>query len=224
MSSERIRKRPLRQPTLVDEGTPGYDTRTTYSSTTEVQALISLPDGRTYKLGTIGQITYNKHRDKYPVTALGSRHMKGITKGHRSIQGSLVFKTLDRQVFYKVMANPEEVTSLMMNRREIKQHGSFTDAQKYADQLPPFDVTMVMIDDYGNCSTQTVRGIVLHGQGMVLSIDSLEILQTYQFSARRIEKLVSLTNPRSPGSKNTQSMTTQQTIKSFTSSVNREVR
>ncbi len=194
--------------------------RVVYSSSTDVHAVITLPNGQSYKFGTIAQLTYSKHRDKFPVGGLGSRNIRGFTKGHQITGGSLVFKTLDRQVFYRVMDFvPKGVDADLHDMNREYENNTNLDEQRYPDQLPPFDIMVIMQDDLGNVSTEVFRGVVLHGVGLAFSIDSLDILQTYQFSARCKEKLDRAGRDRTLSSMQTQPGTDQPNDVGLTSKI-----
>lgn len=72
---------------------------------------------------------------------------------------------------------------------------------QYVDQLPPFDVTITMVDEAGNGAFCSIRGIVLINEGWGYTIDDLSSENAFTFVARAIEPLKSLTSVANPAKK-----------------------
>ena len=64
--------------------------------------------------------------------------------------------------------------------------------KRYADQLPPFDVTISMTNEVGASSVAAVRQIYVVSQGSGWSTHDLESDQVYSYIARYYEPLTSL--------------------------------
>ncbi len=69
---------------------------------------------------------------------------------------------------------------------------------QYVDQIPPFDVTLTMVDDNGNGAFCSIRGIVLINEGFGYTIDDLSSENAFTFVARAVEPLKSLSSVASP--------------------------
>lgn len=57
------------------------------------------------------------------------------------------------------------------------------------DELPPFDVNIIMHNEYGNASVLSLSGIIIVDEGQVMSIEDLLVENTYSFLARSIVPL-----------------------------------
>lgn len=64
--------------------------------------------------------------------------------------------------------------------------------RRYADQLPPFDVTISMTNEVGASSVAAVRNIYIVSQGSGWSTHDLESDQVYSYIARYYEPLTSI--------------------------------
>jgi hypothetical protein len=57
------------------------------------------------------------------------------------------------------------------------------------DEMPPFDVTITMENEYGNQSCLSIRGIIIVDEGQVMSIEDMITENTMSFMAEGIEVL-----------------------------------
>jgi len=65
-------------------------------------------------------------------------------------------------------------------------------AMKYADQIPPFDVTITMVNEEGAGAVAAILGIQLVNQGFGWSLDDVSNDVAYTFVCREVEPLTSL--------------------------------
>src|SRR5258708_4942398 len=72
-------------------------------SCVDIRAYVTLPGEKSYELGSLAMMSLSTHRDKFPVTSLGRIRIKGYTAGVRTIGGTLVFATYDRNVWHRMM-------------------------------------------------------------------------------------------------------------------------
>jgi hypothetical protein len=146
-------------------------TFTSYGGT-DMVATLNIPGQGPVVFGELSTISYSVFREKYPVRALGRHTMKGFTRGARTITGILSFTVFDETIVYRAM---EEVA-----------------AQGYRmlmDEMPMFDVTISMANEYGQRSKMTIYGITTYTEGKVLSANNLLIENTYEFYALDIDPL-----------------------------------
>lgn len=59
----------------------------------------------------------------------------------------------------------------------------------YADEIPPFDVTITMKNEYGQAASMAIYGVEILNEGMGLSIDDLTTEKACTFVARAIKHL-----------------------------------
>ena len=59
----------------------------------------------------------------------------------------------------------------------------------YADEIPPFDITITFANEYGNASTMTIYGVEITNEGMGLSVDDITTEKAMSFVARSIDDM-----------------------------------
>ena len=62
----------------------------------------------------------------------------------------------------------------------------------YADEIPPFDITISFANEYGQRAVLTIYGVELLNEGSGFSIDSVSSEKAYTFVARKIDHMRSL--------------------------------
>lgn len=141
----------------------------------DIRALVQIPRATTpYELGTLSQLSIQSHRDKFPVTGLGRQHVRGFTRGHRTVAGTLCFSSLDRHGLTRVAEtlSPASSGSLILEVLQL-------------DELPPFDITVVMVNEYGEAQFTGLLGVEVLDSGVNLTIDDLALNTTYSYMAQR---------------------------------------
>jgi len=66
------------------------------------------------------------------------------------------------------------------------------DTPNYVDQMPPFNITIVGVNEQGTKMGMRVYGVVLINDGMAISIDELNIEKRYTFIAQAVSKMQAL--------------------------------
>lgn len=128
----------------------------------------------TYVLGSLQTLSISTNMQRTPIRSIGNVNAKDYVMGPRTIAGSLVFAVFDKHFAYEAM---EAIQG------EI---GSYT---FLADELPPFDITVTMANEYGKMSKLVIYGVRLVNEGQVMSINDIYIENTYQFVARDYDYL-----------------------------------
>jgi len=160
---------------------------------TDIVATITMPPqvgGDSYILGALQTISYSIHREVVPVRAIGRVSPLGFTAGQRTIGGSLIFT-----VFNKNVANT--LKDILVNTTNWERRGLLDDTRKSSlskeailmDELPPFDITITMKNEYGQLSYLVISGIVIVDEGQVMSIEDMIVENTYSYMARDITPL-----------------------------------
>lgn len=149
----------------------------------DIIATMNVVGGGTVVIGELQTISYSIHRDRYPVRVLGKINPIGFTVGGRTIGGSLIFTVFDRHVILKIIDSmigetysgltPGDKESMRMNMK--------------MDELPPIDVTITLVNEYGNSSHIRIYGIVFVDEGQVMSIEDMITEQTMSYMAQDIE-------------------------------------
>jgi hypothetical protein len=143
-------------------------------SGTDITAYVSLPGLCNYKLGTLSLISISTHRDKFPVSTLGRVNALGYTAGHRVIGGTMVFATLDKSVWSNMMRLVQD------NRRNKFPNDLF---RGYPDDLPPYDITITFLNEFGHAAVTGLIGVTLLDEGETYGVDEPEVKETYSYMA-----------------------------------------
>lgn len=159
-------------------------TYTSFSGADTVAILdINIPnkEGGTTKVSrVIGEITtlsYSIHMDKSPVRSIGSVNAKGYVFGPRTIAGSLVFSQFNRHIAHDIL--------LEANKSAESGSGQMV----VMDEMPPFNLTISMANEYGQKARFALYNIQIINEGNVISINDVYTENTYQFVATDIEYL-----------------------------------
>lgn len=143
---------------------------------------------RTKVLGEIQTLSISDHREKYPVRTLGSVYPRSITRGPRTISGSVVFATFNQHV----MAEFLEVTEYRSTG--VGDYDRFRYSSYLMDQLPPLDISISFANEYGNLSWMAILGVEFVNEGQVMSVEDLYLEGTAQYVARDFDPIRSVGN------------------------------
>ena len=133
---------------------------------------------RTLVLAECQSLSISSYRDKRDVRSLGSVYPKGITRGPRTIAGTLVFTVFDQSVLWEIMgAHPSDFDGAQM----------FTSA--IMDQLPPVDIIISFANEYGNISRMALYGVEFVSEGTIMSISDILTENTVSYMARDFDPM-----------------------------------
>lgn len=151
-------------------------TFTSYSGC-DMVASIKLPwMSKAKVIGSLQTVSYSTHREVLPVRTLGRINPKGYARGQRTIAGSLIFTVFDKNIVWDLV---EELNSKCLTKDKVF----------LMDDLPPFDITIVMTNEYGQSSGLRIKGVIITDEGQVMSIEDLLTENTYSFIAHDLVPL-----------------------------------
>lgn len=130
------------------------------------------------KFATLAMLKVSTHRDKFPVATLGRLAPIAFTAGHRTVAGSLAFNTINSEAFSEVLHMIKD--SAKINIRP--------------DAIPPFNISLNLINDAGVCSVGKLIGVTLLDGGYSVSVDELAITEVYSFMAKDIQMIEDVSN------------------------------
>jgi hypothetical protein len=136
----------------------------------DIVATITIPGSgfEPVTFANIRTIAYSVQRDKRAVRVLGTINPIGWCRSNRLIAGTLVFASFDRYVWMPMYANSDDV-----------KPGEVI----LADTLPPFDITISALNEYGQMSRFCIRGCCIVDEGGVVGVDEMYVEQTHTFVA-----------------------------------------
>lgn len=169
-------------------------------------------------IGTLSSITVSVVREVNPLWSMGSSDFRAVAKGKRSVSGTLVFTVFDKDPLVRDIFNNMRATSIgshlenpLVKNGPTSTSNLYDGAQgdqiasmkaatnvrnlvmkqvrRYADQLPPFDITISMTNELGASSVAAVRQLYIVSQGGGWSTHDLESDQVYSYIARFYEPL-----------------------------------
>lgn len=163
-------------------------------------------------IGELQAITYSVTREKGPVYVLGDPNPKSFSRGKRGIAGSLVFTVFDRDALHRMKTTANGVfrhglNTTDMNRDALPSVDQLTGANdrstlinnwkqkkkpKYSDEIPPFDITINFLNEYGQAAVMTIFGVEILNEGMGMSVDDLTTEKACTFIARDIDEMASM--------------------------------
>lgn len=158
-------------------------------------------------VGELQAITYSVTREKAPVYVMGDPNPKSFSRGKRGIAGSLVFTVFDRDALHQLKND----TGFNVYRHGLNTTGSLTgvaaqnvpqaDAAAlraawgagttptYSDEIPPFDITINFLNEYGQSATMVIYGVEILNEGSGMSIDDITTEKACTFIARAISDM-----------------------------------
>lgn len=141
-------------------------------SGSDMVASITIPGEGPVIIGELANVSYSVLREKVPVRSLGRVSMKGYTRGMRTITGILSFIVFDESVVYRCM-------------KELKDRGY----RILMDEMPLFDITLTMANEFGSKSSLTIYGVSTFTEGMVMSVNDMMTQNVYEFYALDIDPI-----------------------------------
>jgi len=154
---------------------------TTTNSNSVSQQGTSKPARQAKQLVELTTITVSVHRVKSPAVACGYINAKGWARGRRTIAGTLVMTKFTTDVLYSFLNSGAFTSDLSKDTTYMK-----------VDQLPPFNLTLLFADEYGNTSSQRLLGVELVTSGDVYSIQDMLSEQTVSYVAADFTPLMPL--------------------------------
>lgn len=129
--------------------------------------------GETKQLIECTTFTISIHREKAAVRAAGYINPKGFARGRRTIAGTMVLTQFTVDVLYKFLKG-----------QQMSAHDLSKDTQYVkVDQLPPFNMTLLFTDEFGNVSYRRVLGVDFVTDGVVYSSNDMLSEQTVSYMA-----------------------------------------
>lgn len=166
-------------------------------------------------IGALSGITFSVTREKAPIYTMGSPNPRSFSRGKRGIAGSLIFTVFDRPALYTMLQKNSENTDTEQkfytrshnvipgtvagfNRTQgIVANGSDSTGVTrvmpyYADQIPPFDITITFANEYGQAAVRSIFGVELLNEGSGASMDDIVIEETMTYVARELGPMYSI--------------------------------
>jgi hypothetical protein len=168
---------------LVRDDTVGEDPYFNSYSGTDVSIYLLFDDGDTNQgirnfrpFREIQTLSVSSARSVHPVRRLGESHVTEYTRGARTIAGSMVCVSGDRDPLAKIAA------------KSLREKSS--DVPFFTDELPAFNILIMASDEYGNVSHAALTDLTITNFGQTFSADDLYLENTYTYVARYYHPLL----------------------------------
>jgi len=154
------------------------------------------------EIGTLQGISYAIQREKAPIYVLGEVNPRAFSRGKRGIAGSMVFVMFDEHSLLGELITHEggQYVNFIKDKNEFDPAvfrenrdvvldptggDELTDWGKskafYMDQIPPFDITVLGVNELGAAARLQIWGAECLNEGYGVSIDDMmsEMQSTY---------------------------------------------
>lgn len=141
-------------------------------------------------IGNLHTISVSTHRDSVPVRAFKHINPKGFTRGARTVAGSLIFTMFDRE---SLSAVQEKVRRYYQQVHKQYAAGFGNSAipdlipKLHVDELPPFDVTVTMVNEFGQAAITKIKGVQIITNGVVAGVNELILEEQMSYIALEVE-------------------------------------
>lgn len=154
-------------------------------------------------IGELQAITYSVTREKGPVYTMGSPNPRSFSRGKRGIAGSLVFTVFDGDAMAK-LKQKAVLKGYQPNRETLRMDEWNTEMQDqvrnnivqpndlhamYADEIPPFDITITFRNEYGQAARMSIYGVEILNEGSGMSVDDVTTEKACTFVARELSHM-----------------------------------
>lgn len=135
-----------------------------------------LTDKPIIELGSLYSFNYSSYREKTAVRSLGRVSAKDYTRGQRTIAGSMNFAVFQSHELMDFL------------RYRVDSDGNRTTANEIVllDQLPKFNLMLIMINEYGGASLMHMFGVTISTEAQQSSANDLALMNNVTFYAEDI--------------------------------------
>jgi len=167
-------------------------------------------------IGQMQAVSYAVQREKAPIYVMGKVDPLSFSRGKRGIAGTMISLMLDKHLLFQepfaskqyladaeeIWSDPSSLQSLEVNNSKVglndltSPEGSIsTDALSadwslektaYVDQLPPFDTTIIAVNEYGKAAQMRIYGCEILNEGSGFSIDDIVIENQMTYVCRTL--------------------------------------
>ena len=143
---------------------------------------IKTPDGKNsskpiIELGSLYSLTYSSFREKIAVRTLGRVSAKDYTRGQRTIAGSMNFTIFQSHELMDFLRLPSQASDIVL-----------------LDQLPKFNLMLLMINEYGGASILHLFNVTISTESQQTSVEDLALMNQVTFYAEDIMTIENVGN------------------------------
>ena len=162
------------------------------------------------EVGNLMAVSYAIQREKAPIYVLGEANPRGFSRGKRGIAGSLIFIQFDTHAILEQFSTEDankgrfakkkyEISPAQLSgaaESELNRIVSDIDPGQlaeiapafYADQIPPFDITVVACNEFGIQAKCVIHGVELMNEGWGMGIEDRQADMQTTYLARAVTR------------------------------------
>ena len=167
-------------------------------------------------IGQMQAVSYAVQREKAPIYVMGKVDPLSFSRGKRGIAGTMISLMLDKHLLFEepfaskqyladseeIFATADDLDSLRvsdsgvgLNDLNLPQNQANATAlsadwslqrTSYVDQLPPFDTTIIAVNEYGKAAQMRIYGCEILNEGSGFSIDDIVIENQMTYVCRTL--------------------------------------
>lgn len=171
------------------------------------------------EIGTLQGISYAIQREKAPIYVLGEVNPRAFSRGKRGIAGSMVFVMFDEHSllgeliewrdgdYVNFVKDRNEFDPILFrDNRDVEQVPDGGDELAdwgvsqafYMDQIPPFDITVLGVNELGAAARLQIWGAECLNEGYGVSIDDMMSEMQSTYVCRHISRWTKVTGSENP--------------------------
>lgn len=154
-------------------------------------------------------LSFSVTREKAPLYTMGSPDPRAFSRGKRGISGSLIFLFFNASPLpdmfgdgeaqfiarngeyssYSGTVQPDAISSVTaaVDASDPRlDHGPVN--PWYADQMPPFNIVVRAVNEYGHAAQMEIHGVEILNTGSGISVDDITIDESHTYVARKIKR------------------------------------
>ncbi len=166
-----------------------------------------------WQVNTVVGLTVSVTREKVPVYTMGNKNPRSISRGKRSLAGSVQMQVFDREPMYELMqdenhqfyAHGDDINWLTNLKNNPFKSAVQTNEPvqvvktpaRYLDEMLPVDITIVMANEYGNLGWGAIVGVEFINEATSYSMDdaSTQTATTYLALHKEHFRPIDVTSP-----------------------------
>ena len=198
----------------VEPKLPGFDNYNPNAQTSfSGSDIVCVLGGRAF--AQVTGMTVSVQREKVPVYCMGDPNPKSYSRGKRGIAGALMFSVWDRSALLAAMKEDTRYRGFIGKATEFRNarfstgdtnensSGVTTNAVDgagnnivsntyvygeafHADQLMPFNIIVVGVNEYGGGAVMSVRGAEIVNNNTSVSVDDIQTEESMTYVARHM--------------------------------------
>jgi len=138
------------------------------------------------QLDGLTSFSWSLHAGNQAQRTIGKANPGARGSGSRTIAGSMVFAIADHHPLLDII--PSDMPG--KNSLSVLQNPEQWRVLMLADQIPPFDVTLVLQNEYGFASIVSLYGVQIMDEGCVLGVDNLVTEMVFQYTAVCMDPII----------------------------------